>query len=132
MTGIGSFKGRRHRWFDELNKLELEVLSPQARGDPTRMDGLFRDDFIEFGSSGRVNEKRMLIKMIAHEDSAKVLVRDFSVRQLGADTALVTFRSVGQSGQGARRSPVWVKEGKTWRMAFHYGTRMPNSGGTIA
>ena len=132
MTGIGSFKGRRHRWFDELNKLELEVLSPQEREDPTRMDGLLRDDFIEFGSFGRVYEKRMLIKMIAYEDSAKVLVRDFSVRQFGADTALVTYRSVGQSCQEARRSSVWVKEGKTWRMAFHHGTRRPNSGRTIA
>ena len=96
------------------------------------MRELLRDDFIEFGSSGRVYEKRMLIDMLAKEEHAEVVIRDFAVRQLAPETALVTYRSVGQSGQEARRSSIWVREAGTWRMAFHQGTRIPNSWGPIS
>jgi hypothetical protein len=95
------------------------------------MSQLLRDDFIEFGSSGRVYAKAMLIDMITREEHARVVIRDFSVRPLAPDTALVTYRSVGQSGQEARRSSVWVKLGDDWQMVFHQGTRIPNSWGPI-
>ena len=132
MTGLGRFKLRHHRWYEELETLEMEVLSPGVRGDTTRMDGLLHDDFVEFGSSGRVYEKKMLIEMISNESPAEVLIRDFALRELTADVALVTYRSVGQSGQEARRSSIWIREGETWRMAFHQGTRIPNSWGSIS
>ena len=119
MTGIGAFKARRHKWHDELHARELEMLHPDTRGDAKRMRELLRDDFIEFGSSGRVYEKRMLVDMLSKEEHAAV-------------TALVTYRSVGQSGQEARRSSIWVKEAGQWRMAFHQGTRIPNSWGAIS
>lgn len=108
------------------------MLHPETRANPRRMRELLRDDFIEFGSSGRVYEKRMLIDMLAKEEHAEVVIRDFSVRELAAETALVTYRSVGQSGQEARRSSIWVKEADGWRMAFHQGTRIPNSWGPIS
>ena len=91
------------------------MLDPGVRSDPVRMSRLLRDDFIEFGSSGRVYAKTMLIEMITHEEHARVVMRDFAVRQLASDTALVTYRSVGQSGQEARRSSVWVQSGGSGR-----------------
>ena len=132
MSGLGRFKLRHHRWYEELETLEMEVLSPGVRGDTTRMDVLLHDDFVEVGSSGRVYEKRMLIEMISNESPAEVLIRDFALRELTADVALVTYRSVGQSGQEARRSSIWIREGERWRMAFHQGTRIPNSWGSIS
>ncbi|MEA1904163.1 MAG: DUF4440 domain-containing protein, partial [Actinomycetota bacterium] len=117
---------------DELHGRELEMLDPLTRSDPRRMKELLRDDFVEFGSSGRVYEKRVLIDMLAKESHAEVLIRDFSVRELAPSTALVTYRSVGQSGQEARRSSIWVKEADEWRMVFHQGTRIPNSWGLIS
>ncbi len=131
-AGIGKFKSRQHPWFDDLHDLELAMLDPEVRGDPGRLDELLRDDFIEFGSSGRVYEKRMLIDMIAKESHAPVIIRDFAIRQLAADTALVTYRSVGQSGQEARRSSIWIRGDERWKMAFHQGTRIPNSWGPIS
>jgi hypothetical protein len=121
----------RDPWHDTLYGLEMELLDPVVRSDPTRMSQLLRDDFIEFGSSGRVYAKTMLIDMIAHEEHARVVIRDFAVRPLAPDTALVTYRSVGQSGQEARRSSVWVKLGDDWQMVFHQGTRIPNSWGPV-
>ena len=121
----------RDPWHDTLHGLEMEILDPVVRSDPTRMSQLLRDDFIEFGSSGRVYAKEMLIDMITREEHARVVIRDFSVRPLAPDTALVTYRSVGQAGQEARRSSVWVKMGDDWQMVFHQGTRIPNSWGPV-
>lgn len=131
MTGIGRYMRRTHRWHDELETLEMELLDPTLRRDASRLSKLLRDDFIEFGSSGRVYEKAMLIEMISNEEQARVLIRDFSVRELAADVALVTYRTVGTTGQEARRSSVWVKESGEWRLVFHQGTRIPNSWGAI-
>lgn len=131
MTGIGKFLNRAHRWHEELEQLELELLEPATRRDTSRLKELFGEDFIEFGSSGRVYQKSMLIEMMAQEEQAKVLIRDFAVRELAPDVALVTYRTVGTSGQEARRSSVWVRSGTSWQMVFHQGTRIPNSWGHV-
>lgn len=109
----------------------MELLDPESRKDASRMGQLLSDDFIEFGSSGRVYEKGMLVAMIASEEHAKILIRDFSVRELSSNVALVTYRTVGQAGQEARRSSVWVTENGKWQMVFHQGTRIPNSWGPV-
>lgn len=127
----GDSTGSAHRWQEELHDLEMEMLSPETRGDPSRMNELLRHDFIEFGSSGRVYEKSMLIDMLNREEHAPVLIRDFAVREIAADAALVTYRTVGQTGQEARRSSVWVRSGGGWSMIFHQGTRLPNSWGPV-
>ena len=132
MSGIARELKSRDPWHKELHGLEMELLDPEVRGDPQRLRMLLTDDFVEFGSSGRVYQKQMLIEMMAKEQHAPVLIRDFAVRRLGAETALVTYRSVGQSGQEARRSSVWTRDDSEWKLAFHQGTRIPNSWGPIA
>jgi ribonuclease HI len=102
----------------------MEMLDPDVRSDPTRVRDLLHDDFLEFGSTGRVYNKRVLLDMLKHERPSTVVIRDFAVRQLASDTALVTYRTVGQSGQEARRSSVWIRQDGVWRMAFHQGTRI--------
>lgn len=100
------------------------MLDPDTRSDPVKIRDLLHDDFIEFGSTGKVYNKRILLDMLRHESPSTVVIRDFSVRQLGPDLALVTYRSVGQAGQEARRSSVWIREDGVWKMAFHQGTRI--------
>jgi hypothetical protein len=131
MSSRGLWGGEAHRWQAELHDLEMELLSPEARGNPKRMGEILGDDFIEFGSSGRVYHKSMLIEMLTQEEHARVLIRDFAVRELGDEVALVTYRTVGQTGQEARRSSVWVRTGGGWQMVFHQGTRLPNSWGPV-
>lgn len=131
MTGIGRFASKSHRWHDDLEELEMELLDPESRRNAARVTELLSDDFIEFGSSGRVYEKRMLIEMIAKEARARVLIRDFAVKELSGSVALVTYRTVGQAGQEARRSSIWVNDSGRWKMVFHQGTRIPNSWGPV-
>jgi hypothetical protein len=106
----------------------MELLDPDVRSDPVRVRELLHDEFMEFGSTGRVYNKRMLLDMLKGERHAEVVIREFAVRQLSSDTALVTYRTVGQSGQEARRSSVWIRQDGVWRMAFHQGTRITRMG----
>ncbi len=105
----------------------MEILDPKTRGNPDRLDLLLRSDFVEFGSSGKVYHKNMLIDMMVNEQHAAVLIRDFVVRDLADNAALVTYRTVGQAGQEARRSSIWVHRAGRWQMVFHQGTRIPGN-----
>lgn len=124
MTGIPRHTTRQHPWFRELYSNEMELLEPSVRADPVRVRELIHNDFIEFGSTGRVYNKKILVEMLRSERPSSVVIRDFMVRQLSSDTALVTYRTVGHTGQGARRSSVWVRQDGVWRMVFHQGTRI--------
>lgn len=124
MTGIPRHQTRQHPWFQELAANEMEMLDPAVRSDPVRVRELLHEDFIEFGSTGRVYNKKILVEMLRTERPSTVSIRDFTVRPLSSDTALVTYRTVGQAGQEARRSSVWVRQDGVWRMVFHQGTRI--------
>lgn len=128
MTGIPRHHTRQHPWFHVLRTKEMELLDPDVRADPVRVRELIHDDFVEFGSTGRVYNKRMLLDMLKGERHAAVVIREFAVRQLSADTALVTYRSVGEGGQEARRSSVWIRTDGSWKLAFHQGTRIQRLG----
>jgi hypothetical protein len=128
MTGIPRHHTRQHPWFHVLRSKEMELLDPDVRSDPVRVRELLHDDYLEFGSTGRVYNKKVMLDMLKGERQSPVVIRDFAVRQLSADTALVTYRTVGQSAQEARRSSVWIRTDGEWRMAFHQGTRISRVG----
>ncbi len=119
-------------WQPELLDLERRLLNPEVRHSPTLLEDLLHPDFIEFGSSGRVYNRKMMIEMMTKEVPAEVLIRDFDVRPLSPETALVTYRSIGQAGQEARRSSIWVRGEEGWQVVFHQGTRIPNRWGEVS
>jgi hypothetical protein len=127
LTSKRTVKQSQHPWYDVLHELEMEMLDPLVRGNARRLDELLRNDFVEFGSSGRVYHKKMLMDMLVHEQHAKVAIRDFAVKEISADAALITYRTVGSAGQEARRSSIWTRRAGRWQMVFHQGTRIPNS-----
>lgn len=124
MTGILHARGDEHPWFQTLKEKEMTMLDPRVRADRDQVSRLLHDDFLEFGSTGRVYNRKVLLDMLEDEEPSPVVIRDFAVRQLSDDTALVTYRTVGQGGQEARRSSVWVQDNGAWKMVFHQGTRI--------
>jgi hypothetical protein len=128
MPSLPRHETRQHPWFQVLHSREMNLLDPDVRSDAKRVRDLLHDDIVEFGSTGRVYNKRMLLDMMQKETSARVVIRDFVLRQVGAETALVTYRTVGDSGQQVRRSSVWVRQAGIWRMVFHQGTRIALNG----
>jgi hypothetical protein len=109
-----------------LRYLEEQLLKPGVRTSADRVGYLLADDFVEFGSSGRVFNKRQVIEALQQEarDAARrVLLADFTVRQLASDAMLVTYRATSEDWGGSRlRSSIWKLIDGRWQMVFHQGT----------
>ncbi len=120
--------GRREELFD----LESALVDPAVRQSRERLEALLHPEFIELGSSGRVYDRQMIVETMSQEVSGEVIIRDFEIRTISEDTVLVTYRSIGQSGDEARRSSLWVKGDDGWRIHFHQGTRIANNWGGVS
>jgi hypothetical protein len=115
---------------DHIAALEQSLLDASIRADRDRVADLLSDDFVEFGSSGRVWTKETTLPLLAAEGpdaTTKPSVTDLRVRLLGADAALITYvvrrQTLGETEMATLRSSVWRREGEKWRMLFHQGTR---------
>jgi hypothetical protein len=52
-----------------FRKLEERLLRPDVRSSAEQLDKLLADEFIEFGSSGRVFNKEQIIGTLAYEQA---------------------------------------------------------------
>jgi hypothetical protein len=118
--------GRSPYWRDELLDLEQRLLNPAMRGSPAAVIPLLHPEFLEFGSSGRVYTKDTIVQMMVQETPGVVKMRDFEVREVSDDVALVTYRTIGQEGRETRRSSIWLRRDSGWQLVFHQGTRVHN------
>ena len=111
----------------ELARLELSLMDPDLRKDRSRLVALLDEDFLEFGSSGKVWTGEATLDLLSSETYKPPAVEDFSCSKLGADVVLVTYRAVRRGDAGAStatlRSSIWTKESGAWKMRFHQGTR---------
>ena len=86
---------------------ELELLMPEARHSEARLRELLADDFVEFGSSGRVFDRTTIIQALVESPATEQFaVEDFRLVTSSDDTAFVTYRCVarGESGDIVRTS----------------------------
>ncbi|GLQ87497.1 nuclear transport factor 2 family protein [Dyella flagellata] len=109
-----------------LVQWELDLLQPEIRHSDA-VARLLADDFIEFGSSGRVFTKADIIALLQAESPLKLAASQFETRMLAADVALLTYRvrRCSQPPVLSLRSSLWQKRGETWQMVFHQGTLIP-------
>ncbi len=107
----------------QLVELERAMWADATRGDPAWMDEHLTDTFTEFGWSGRTYDR---IEILDEEvGPIEVELTSLVVRAVGADAALVTYRSIEARGAG-NRSSVWVRRRGRWLLEFHQGTPAPN------
>jgi hypothetical protein len=59
---------------EELRSLELSALDPTVRSSPGLLSRLLADDFIEFGSSGKIYDKQQIIDQLQSRSSAEYSV----------------------------------------------------------
>lgn len=111
---------------DELRRLEELLLTAEVRDDAARLAQFLTDDFIEFGSSGRVFSKAEIIAAIGGEGTVRRTISDFHAELLAPDAVFVTYRlqrtKAGDTVAHSLRSSVWLRSAKGWRMRFHQGT----------
>lgn len=115
-----------------LRVLEEQLLQSDVRKSAATLDALLDDDFVEFGSSGRVFDKQQIIEGLPSEPAARRSLRDFKALALAPGVVLVTYRVIGERGSGqpdvhSLRSSVWRLVDGRWRMRFHQGTSTPQT-----
>jgi hypothetical protein len=98
-----------------------------VRGSPERLAVLLAEDFVEFGSSGRVFNRTEIIAALAKETATKRSLTEFKATMLSEDVALVTYRATRRStgdaaAVSALRSSIWRRRDGRWQMVFHQGT----------
>lgn len=116
---------------DKLLKLETDLHKREIRSSTLALSELLADEFVEFGSSGRIFDKSAIIDALAAEaDDLQVSVEDFAVRELAPNVALVTYvvaKPLGRHAAMVRtslRSSIWQMRDDRWQMIFHQGTRI--------
>jgi hypothetical protein len=111
----------------ELRDLEESHLRPDVRSSAQAIEAILADDFVEFGSSGRVYDRAAVIASLSGEAAFQWRIDDFVVRALAPGVALTTYRlsAWSESESQARvtlRSSVWVHRAGRWALVFHQGT----------
>jgi len=111
----------------QLRRLEEELLKPEVRRSYERLSVLLADDFVEFGSSGQVYNKKQVIAALATETPTQQALTDFESTMLSDDVALVKYRAIRGSKSSASaahtlRSSIWRRSNGRWQMVFHQGT----------
>lgn len=115
----------------DLFELETSLHKKHIRNSPQAVAALLADDFIEFGSSGRIFNKAAIIEALKTEVAdQQVTVENFQVRELAPGVALVTYIASKPADSEstvirALRSSLWQHANGRWQMSFHQGTRIP-------
>jgi hypothetical protein len=113
----------------QLRRLEESLLDPAVRRDEERLRAMLTDDFLEFGSSGRVWTRKSIIELLATEKNFfPPVIEDFECSLISDKVALVTYRtsrSDSKTGEHLEslRCSIWTRQDGEWRMRFHQGTR---------
>ncbi len=111
----------------QLQAFEQSLLDPKVRRNHEAVSLLLADNFIEFGSSGRICDKAATLTMLTEEVPSSLILSDLCCDLLAHNVALVTYRAHRILETGDRisslRSSIWTLEQDSWRMRFHQGTR---------
>jgi hypothetical protein len=112
----------------DLRRNEEALLNRAVRRDRAQLDILLDEDFLEFGSSGRVWTREQIFELLTAETYTPAHLEDFSCTLLATDVALVTYRAMRtDAGSGtpssSLRSSIWTNKSGAWRLRFHQGTR---------
>jgi hypothetical protein len=115
-----------------LRQLEERLLQPEVRRSAQDVADLLADEFVEFGSSGRVFNKQQILESLQHEEPTQRWITEFQSTPLASDVILTTYRVVRLNTSDAQptsslRSSIWRLQDGRWQMVFHQGTRAADS-----
>jgi hypothetical protein len=109
---------------DHVIASELALLSSRVRRSPARVDELLDPDFREIGASGRMWTRPEMVSALAEESSdedEQVAATELEAAVVGPGLILVTY-TTDRRGRRARRSSLWRRSGRAWRLLHHQGT----------
>ena len=114
---------------EEIKTLEEKLLNPLIRKSSIEVSKLLADDFIEYGSSGLIYNKQIVINDLQSECPINFGTRDFKIKKLATDVILATYIAVKYNDTGIEessslRSSIWKLNDGNWQMIFHQGTKI--------
>jgi hypothetical protein len=113
---------------EQIYQLEDQLLQPEIRRSKEEIAKLLADDFVEFGSSGRIFDKIQVVEGLPHSPTVPMVIEDFQIKVLSSNVVLATYRVVRtneprEEMKNSLRSSIWKFIDKRWQMVFHQGTR---------
>ncbi len=115
-----------------FRRLEERLLQPFVRKSAKEIAELLADDFIEFGSSGRIFNRQQISDALQQESALQISLTDFSARILANDVVLVNYRAIRHGvaenpKASSLRSSIWKLIEGRWQIVFHQGTPTLNA-----
>ena len=113
-----------------IKNLEEKLLNADTRNSKEELKELLADDFVEFGSSGRVWNKKDIIADLMNENSEgeySLTTDDFKVILFSPDVVMATYLCYRKNLSGdilrtTLRSSIWKLNDGNWQIYFHQGT----------
>jgi len=101
--------------------LETSLLKPEIRSSAKDLDMLLADDFMEFGSSGEIYDKKIILERLPKDSQTSPVefsVSDFQVKELSDNIVLATFKTdkilSDKSHIVSLRTSKWTKTKNSW------------------
>ena len=113
----------------QIYQLEDRLLQPEVRRSKEDIAMLLADDFVEFGSSGRIFDKPQVVDGLPDSPTVLMIIEDFQVKVLSSNVVLAIYRVVKKNElreemTNSLRSSIWKFIDGRWQMVFHQGTRI--------
>lgn len=109
---------------NEIMAQEQKLL---VRNEPVALLAeLIDDEFIEYGSNGKMNDKKEAVRWLAEPNSLEIKGMDFESKFLSEDVFLLSYISEikenhDSEGKFSRRISIWRKKNSRWQMILHHG-----------
>ena len=112
---------------EQILKLEERLLQPEVRHSPQEISKLLADEFIEFGSSGRVYNKQQVLESLQKESGEQISIKNFKTINLAPNIVLATYTAIRKNSNDEKtinslRSSIWKFTEEQWKLVFHQGT----------
>ncbi len=106
---------------EELVPLEKRLLAMGDDCDRACVESLLATDFREVSASGREWDRAAMLRELVGMPLRSHRTTEFRCTPLGADLALLNYRTV-VNGRETLRCSLWVRRDERWQMLYHQGT----------
>ncbi|WP_416066465.1 DUF4440 domain-containing protein [Rhizobium sp. ZK1] len=121
---------------EEIREREEALHRHEVRHSREALEELLADGFAEFGSSGVVYRRDVMIELLLQEENyagdAPLQAADYALTPISVDAGLLTYRTWRTQPDGSERhvlrSSIWKHDGRRWQMLFHQGTQTSSAG----
>ena len=109
-----------------IYNLELSLLTPEVRNSSEKLNQLLADDFIEYGSSGLIYNKKITLDKLPSDNSSVYNIYDFELIPISDSVLQTRYKTDITDSDGNKltslRNSLWRKVEGGWQMFFHQGT----------